>query len=63
MKRRLTIHIDANQVTCGECEHRRFNLCQLFNVRGLEWQAVKGTGAQCLVPRRCAPCLAAEVRE
>ena len=59
MKRTLQIHIDANQVTCGKCEHLcvdgsgQHAWCELFHVDPLEYDPAQGL-------LRCAPCLAAE---
>jgi len=61
MKRTLQIHIDANRVTCGKCEHVRdtryhdLAYCRLLS-RDLKVHPDDGAF-------RCAPCLAAEVKK
>ena len=60
MKRTLTIHIDANRVTCGECDYTDAYCgrpyCQLFLSEALGYTDRFNESTW----QRCAPCLAAE---
>ena len=62
MKRHLTIAIDANRVTCGECygQHKNSDNLAICLVFGSYLKGYRLDAKWDAPFRRCAPCLAAE---
>jgi hypothetical protein len=56
MKRKITVEIECDNDTCGDCEHNNGDYCQIFNDR-LEWHYDLEEYL------RCMECLNAEVKE